>query len=219
MRPTVIFDFDGTLALGNGPIEAYARAVAEAAGLPDLAAQALEALAAFEAGEGPAIDGYDAVRIVALEAGVGDDALSTGYVSSRAALATEEAPIHAPEGLEEFLARLAEHAELMLVTNSPDVRITEALAALGASVITRRVCSARKPAGLALVIDQVLPTGPVLSVGDIYVNDLEPAVNRGAASALIGATWETHRADVTMAAETLPELYDDILAWARAASR
>ncbi len=218
MRPTVIFDFDGTLALGNGPIEAYARSVADAAGEPAILQASLEELARFDAGQSEAIDGYDAVRTVAIRLGADDEALSKGYVASRHALATEEGPISAPEGLGAFLDRLAAHATLVLVTNSPDIRISEALEVLGAASISRRVCSARKPAGLAAEIDATLPGGPVLSVGDIYVNDLEPAIQRGAATALVGATWETHRDDVTMAAATLPELYSQIEAWASSQS-
>ncbi|WP_062201894.1 HAD family hydrolase [Demequina salsinemoris] len=213
MRPTVIFDFDGTLALGDGPIEAYARGVAEAARVPEIADAGLEALARFAAGESEAIDGYDAVRAAAVALGADDEALSAGYLASRRVLATDDAPISAPAGLADLLARLSEHAELVLVTNSPDIRIDEALEALGATAITRKVCSARKPAGLAAVVEDALATGPVLSVGDIYVNDLEPAAARGAATALVGSTWKKWAAVVTMAAATLPELYARIEAW------
>lgn len=216
MRPTVIFDFDGTLALGDGPLWAYARGVAEAAGIPEIVAASEEAVARFEAGDEERIDGYDAVRAAAVGLGADEEALSAGYMASRAELATDSAPIAAPEGLEGFLHRLAEHADLLLVTNSPDVRITEALEALGATAITSRVCSARKPAGLGPVIDEMLTRGPVMSVGDVYVNDLEPAIARGAGTALVGATWEAHASQVTMAAATLPELYPSLEAWAAA---
>ncbi|WNM28382.1 haloacid dehalogenase-like hydrolase [Demequina capsici] len=218
MRPTVIFDFDGTLALGDGPIEAYARGVAEFAGIPAIAEAAQDALAAFGAGEGEAIDGYDAVRTAALALGADEAALSAGYMASREHLATRRAPIQAPDGLHDFLTALAEHADLVLVTNSPDIRIAEALEVLGASAIARRVCSARKPGGLVAVIDDALAHGPVMSVGDVYANDLEPASARGAATALVGSTWEAWADRVTLAAATLPELYPSLEAWAATAA-
>ncbi|MDN4482363.1 HAD family hydrolase [Demequina lignilytica] len=217
MRPTVIFDFDGTIALGDGPLHAYAQGVADAAGAPEIAVESRAALARFEAGDATVIDGYDAVRRVALAHGADGAALEAGYRASREHLATERAPIAAPAGLGAFLARLAAHADLLLVTNSPDIRITEALEVLGATAITRRVCSARKPAGLTAVIAAELEDGPVMSVGDVYVNDLEPAIALGAATAIVGATWESWADRATLAAATLPELYDGIVAWAEAA--
>lgn len=217
MRPTVIFDFDGTIALGEGPLLAYAQGVADAVGVPAIAVEGRDALARFDDGDGSAIDGYDAVRRVAVAHGADAAALEAGYRASREHLATDRAPIEAPAGLGAFLERLAAHADLLLVTNSPDIRITEALEVLGATAITRRVCSARKPAGLTAVIAAELERGLVMSVGDVFENDLEPAIALGAATAIVGATWASWAGRATLAAATLPELYDRIVAWAETA--
>ena len=62
MTPTIVFDFDGTLALGAGPIVAYARAIARRSGDTVFLDLAVSALAAFEAGDTDLYrDGYDVV--------------------------------------------------------------------------------------------------------------------------------------------------------------
>lgn len=219
MTATVIFDFDGTLALGDGPLHAYAASVAEAAGEPALIPAAAAALATFAAGGTPWRDGYHAIRAAAESLGVSPGALEEGYLRSRTLLATPAAPVHAPEGLAGFLARLADRAELVLVTNSPPVRIDEALGELGAApYIGRRVCSARKPYGLVDVVRAALREGPVLSVGDIEEYDLAPAAKWGADTAAVGAAAASAGARATMAAPTLAELYPAIEAWAARAA-
>ncbi|WP_062313649.1 HAD family hydrolase [Demequina rhizosphaerae] len=219
MTPTVIFDFDGTLALGDGPLHAYAACVAEAAGVPGAHDAYAAALASHEAGEGGFRDGYHAVQHTALSLGVAPDALQEGYVRSRALLAGPDAPIAAPPGLGDFLARLAEHAELVLVTNSPPIRIDEALGVLGAAPhLDRVLCSAGKPDGMPAIVADALTGGPVLSVGDIYAYDLEPAARLGADTAAVGPGAAAVAHLVTMAAPALPALYGEIEAWAAAAS-
>ncbi|WP_062518460.1 HAD family hydrolase [Demequina gelatinilytica] len=215
MPHTVIFDFDGTLALGEGPLDAYVRCVDEVAGVEGFAAAAATERARLLTEPGRYRDAYHAVAVAAAGLGIDEDALQQGYLRSRDLLATEAAPIEPAPGLGEFLRRLAAHAELVLVTNAPETRIPEALEALGAAgVFTRVVCSARKPLGLAAVIEEVLPLGPVLSVGDIDEFDLAPARERGAATALVGAAAAAPAAEVTFAAERLELLYAAIEAWA-----
>jgi FMN phosphatase YigB (HAD superfamily) len=63
-------------------------------------------------------------------------------------------------------------------------------------------------------VAEALLRGPVLSVGDIYENDLAPAAALGADTALVGPTWMSFAARTTMAAATLPELYPLIEVWA-----
>lgn len=182
-RTAVILDFDGTVALGDGPLRAYARAVERLGGVDGIEA-VLDALPA------EALDAYDAVRIAAEETGVGADVLSQAYLASRVVLATDEAPIHAPVGLADFLAEAGRDGALrLLVTNAPDIRIAEAVEALGiAGELDRIVTDARKPGGLDGVLDELAAAGieRVLSVGDIWHNDLAPAHRRGLATALVG---------------------------------
>ncbi|MDN4476487.1 HAD family hydrolase [Demequina sp. SYSU T00192] len=219
MPRTVIFDFDGTLALGDGPLDAYVRAVDELAGVEGFAEAAAVERSRLATEPGLYRDAYHAVASAAEAVGIDQQTMSAGYLRSRDLLATDEAPVVAPPGLGEFLARLARHAELVLVTNAPDTRIAEALEALGADgVFSRRVCSARKPAGIAAVIDVALMRGPVLSVGDIDEFDLAPARERGADTALVGPAAAHGAAQVTFAGERLELLYPAIEAWAAGAA-
>ncbi len=216
MRRTVIFDFDGTLAVGPGPVEAYLKCVDRLADAPDFAATARANLEMLERGDDRFVDAYDAVRAAAVDSSIADSVLSQGYMDSRAVLASELAPVEAPEGLAGFLAELAPLADLVLVTNAPEVRMREALVALGVEgVLHSRVFDARKPHGLVAVVADALTRGPVLSVGDIHANDLAPASAVGADTALVGPSFALHAAQVTMAARHLPELYPSLTTWVK----
>ena len=215
-RPILIFDFDGTVALGDGPVRAYARAVAVEAALPESFVD--EVIAGFATGQDEgAIDAYDLVRVRATAAGAGGDDLARGYAASRARLASQEAPIVPPAGLAAFLA--AVEAERILVTNAPGVRIPEALAALGLEgLFDRVVVEAGKPEGLAALLDELDPDAEVLAVGDIWRNDLAPAHERGHATALVGG-YPDPAAEPDFHAATLPELLPALSAWVHARAR
>src|SRR6218665_1326599 len=122
----LLFDFDGTIALGHGPVLAYAELIADALGAPD---GFVDGIRAAIDGDSRALDGYDAVRVAAEQEGADAALLSTAYLASRELLATPDAPIAAPAGLADFLREA--DAQRILVTNPPDIRIDEALEALG----------------------------------------------------------------------------------------
>jgi phosphoglycolate phosphatase-like HAD superfamily hydrolase len=212
---TVIFDFDGTLALGRGPIDAYVSEVIAATGESTFAAEVSETLGEFDAGRSTAIDAYDAVRQAAVARGVETEALQLAYRRSREALGTDDALVEGPEGIVPFLERLGQAADVVLATNAPATRLVETLAALGIGhLVPTRHTSVGKPEGLTALVAEALLRGPVLSVGDIYVNDLAPAAALGADTALVGSAWKAFAARTTMAAATLPELYPLIEVWA-----
>ena len=215
---TILFDFDGTVSLGHGPVRAYA----SAASAPLSTDQRASFLAAVDlalenapsgqlAGTG-AIDGYDLVRVLSAEHGVDPASLGDAYLASRSVLASDEAPVVAPDGLADFLRFAREHAAIVLATNAPDIRVTEAIEALGLSGLFDAVyTSVGKPGGLDAVLDEWLPLGDLLSVGDVWVNDLEPAARRGARTALVGSPDAAARP--TYRADRLHELYPVIAAW------
>lgn len=180
-RPILIFDFDGTIALGDGPVRAYARAVASELGEPAGFDQALDRAIA----DGGSLDGYDAVRRAAETFGASPEMLGRAYAAGRVLLAGPDAPIEAPAGLAALLAEV--DAERVLVTNAPGVRIPEALEALGLTgLFDRIVTAAGKPDGLAAILDEYGVDARLISIGDIWHNDLAPADARGHATALVG---------------------------------
>ncbi|MDQ0642488.1 HAD family hydrolase [Microbacterium murale] len=208
-RTTIIFDFDGTIALGDGPVLAYAQQAAAEIGAPESFVEGIRQTLA--AGGDDALDGYDAVRRAADVAGADAGHLSRAYLASRGQLGTADAPITAPEGLAQFLAEADAHR--ILVTNAPDVRLNEALASLGLDgLFDRIVTSARKPAGIDRILDELPAGSRVLSIGDIWHNDLAPVHRRGHATALVGDFFDPD-ADPTFRAATLTTLLPQLREW------
>jgi len=212
-RPVLIFDFDGTVAVGDGPLLAYARAVAAHAASADAF---VARVAAHLASPTPdVIDGYDAVRRLAEAEAIPADALSTAYRASRAHLGTADAPIATAAGLVAFLEEV--DAERLLVTNAPATRLDEALAGLGlAGLFDRVVTDAAKPVGLELLLDTLGAGTRVLAIGDVWRNDLAPAHARGHATALVAA-YPDPAAHPTFRADTLDELLPTLADWVAAA--
>ncbi|WP_181397098.1 HAD family hydrolase [Cryobacterium arcticum] len=221
----LVFDFDGTVSLGHGPIRSYARFVA--AGLPTAAA--VEFLGRFETdiSAPPSatrwaqpIDGYDLVRLLAEQYDVTASARSAAYLASRQELATNAAPVTSPAGLADFLAEARPTAYLVLATNAPAIRLEEALAALGlAGAFDAVHTSVGKPDGFGPLLDSLLARLPVgassanlTSIGDVWENDLAPAYMRGATTALVGAP-PPRTATPTYRADHLHELYPALRDW------
>lgn len=218
MTDTIIFDFDGTIAVGDGPIRAFARALADQ--LHDSTKEGF--LAAVFAdldtadAEGFSIedrDGYGLVNRHARVAGADADALDAAYHQSRSVLASDEAPISAPDGLREFLDSLPAGVRAVLVTNAPDTNIEFALEQLDLAGCFHEIHhSARKPDGLEAIAAPWLSEGRVLSIGDIWINDLMPIEKLGGTTALIGEPAAGTRPDY--AAPTLGAMLPALAAWA-----
>ncbi|MDX2376158.1 HAD family hydrolase [Microbacterium sp. LRZ72] len=219
MTGTIVFDFDGTLALGRGPIVAYARSLAASADDEGFFARAHAAIDDFESGASTYRDGYHAVGALASASGIDPAALAAAYGASREALGTTDAAVHAPDGLAPFLERLSGRARLLLATNAPGTGIARVLDTWGvAPFFTATHFTVGKPEGLTKIIREALATGPVLSVGDIVDFDLVPAMQLGADTALVGVTAMISDAPVDLRGRTVADLYADIESWAAAAS-
>lgn len=219
MRPTIVFDFDGTIALGNGPITAFAREIGRAAGDPTFAARAERELELFEAGASDYRDGYDAVTSTAVADGLTAEVTEAAYAASRAQLATGAVTVTPPAGLADFLGGLQPLADLVLATNAPGEGVLATLEEWGvADAFDATHFTVGKPAGLERVLRDALTRGPVLSIGDIHEFDLAPAAALGADTALVGATAARSTTEVTLRGATLADLYDAIRAWADAAA-
>lgn len=214
MKPTIVLDFDGTLALGTGPIAAYAREIAVRSGDEGFLDRAMEAIAAFEAGQVDYLDGYDAVAKVAVADEISLSIRSAAYASSRALLGTVDAPVEPPAGLTDFLHGISNRARFILATNAPGDRILTVLEDWGVRDLFDELhFTVGKPQGLVPVLKAALELGPVLSIGDIVEFDLAPAISLGADAALVGPTTAASLASTAMSGRTLAELYPQITAW------
>jgi FMN phosphatase YigB (HAD superfamily) len=214
--PVLVLDFDGTVYVGDGAVWAYAEAVIDSVGAPHFADRLRLALTAYLGGEGgPYRDGYEAVA--ALSAGiVSQEALQSAYAASRQALVEGTLAVTAPDGLADFLRSLR-GVERVLVTNAPLDGVAETLHRLGlGEVIDRIEANAGKPAGFDTLLPAVLggrPATSLLSVGDIWANDIRPPLDYGCATAFIDrfghASGPAH-----LRAAAFPELYSGIADWA-----
>jgi FMN phosphatase YigB (HAD superfamily) len=229
----LVLDFDGTVCLGDAPVFEYAAAVVRRLPEPDRAAAAARvdaALAGFLAGTrepdlADAPDGYYAVAALARRLGVSDADRNAAYRESRTAVHAGSVPIFAPPGLREVLEEVRRHARVVLVTNAPGAGAASLLPVLGLEGVLDAVHGdARKPAGMGPILDGLLERAGIactpqrlLSVGDIWVNDLAPAAERGCVTAMIDR-YGIPGGTPTHAAPTIVELYPAILDWARSAA-
>lgn len=189
----MLFDFDGTVCLGDGPVLAYAEAAYERMDEAD----ATRVRHAFESwmrgeGEGTYHDAYGA--LAGLARPVLGDELSEAYMDSRRRLVHDDLGVRPPEGLHELLDALgAAGCERVLLTNSPAVGMAETLEHLGvAGRFEQTVVSGHKPHRMQEHIRALLGTQPprrLASIGDNLRNDVAPALDLGAYGFLITGSW------------------------------
>jgi len=224
-RPVLVLDFDGTVCTGDAPVWAYADEVTAALrgrGLETAADTVRDGLRAFLDGapDAPAwADGYEAVAELAVAADpAAAPLLEDAYRRSRSALADGRLAVTAPEGLAAHLAEIGEHADRVLVTNAPLAGVLETLAVLGLTEVVDAVhAEARKPGGWDLLLPRLLEgrrPGDLLSVGDIWANDLAAPRAAGCRTALIDRFGHA-AGPADLVARSFPELYADIAAWSR----
>ena len=209
-RRIVVLDFDGTVAVGDEPVLAYLRGVAGPA--------ADEAFSRWAAtGEGYR-DGYALVADWAATHGVAEETRSAAYAASRAALHSGDAAVAPPEGLADLLRARPVDVRCVLVTNAPVDGIDPVLERLGLTgLLDDAIGDARKPRGMPAVLERLLGDAALspdrlLSVGDVWRNDLEPAAAIGAATAFVDR-FERGEGAPTFRARTLEALLPSIERW------
>ncbi len=123
----LLFDFDGTLYVGDLPVHAYARRVAErldgAAGVGVVAGMRRFLEDRSVPGDpgtdlSAAQDGYQAVELLAVAAGADADLLSAAYRQSRHDLAASAFAVDAPDGLVDLLTGLHGQVRSVVVSNA-----------------------------------------------------------------------------------------------------
>lgn len=188
----LVWDLDGTLYRGAAACRHYARGIA--ATLAEDRRQAyLEAVERFLGGGGgvAAADGWEAAVVLAGGERGASRAFGDAFARTRAFMLTQECELEVPEGVPELLERSGGRARRVLVSNTPSYGVLPLLDRLGAlGLFDEIVCGAAKPhrfavrlRALADVLD--IPCEAVLSIGDHFVNDIEPALAAGCATAYV----------------------------------
>lgn len=219
-RPVLVLDFDGTVCVGDAPVWAYAEAVLDVAAADDAQRAALRSgLDAYLRGM-PSVDADGYAAVARLSAEIADpDHLTLAFRASRRALAAGEVPVATPPDLGGFLAGLGGVAHRVLVTNAPAEGVHETLATLGIEdVVDLVITEAGKPGGWASILPVLLgerDPARLLSVGDIWHNDLEAPLAAGCGTALIDR-FEQQTGAAHLRAPLFEHLYDDLNDWASA---
>ncbi|WP_284853471.1 HAD family hydrolase [Corynebacterium sp. MSK072] len=188
--PVLLFDFDGTVSLGHGPVLAYADKIAKSTGISTILDTAKDILATQESpitvetpeGTYNPRDGYDLVRTISAQFDVSEAICQEAYLDSRKNLATTG--IFAPVGLADFLSEYPGKA--LLATNSPRTGLDAALKSLGLLGAFDEIhTNVGKPEGLERILESHDIGAEVIAFGDIWEFDLAPVIARGGQTALI----------------------------------
>lgn len=224
--PTLVLDFDGTLCLGDDPIHLFADELAALVEDEAVTAQIQRRLAAFLAGEErveDAEDGYHALFYLGAPLALPRDRVAAAYQRSRERMEAGEGTVSAPEGIVELLDDVrAADARVVLVTNAPAVGAVSWLETVGvAERLDGVIPDAGKPrkmeehlSGLLTAADAGEAPQYLASVGDVWANDVEPAMRLGAHGFYIDR-YGSGRAPSSASAATIEELYPHIRAWAQ----
>lgn len=211
----LLLDFDGTVCLGDDPVLHYAaevdallaergRTVHDDGGVRAVVAAALDAgdLQVPALPERAAVqDGYQLVQRLGRARGLSAEETGVAFRAGREALLAaglRRSDVHAPAGLAALLDEVRETAAVVLITNSPAAAFAPWLEVLGLTgAFDAVVNDAGKPAGLPAALEAALEEArggagvehvadtQILSVGDIWENDLAPVAARGGTTVLI----------------------------------
>lgn len=144
----------------------------------------------------PLQDGYQLTQLLAHQAGLTGAESGACFRRARRQLVAaglETTDLHAPAGAAQLLDELRSRAVVVLITNSPAEGFAPWLATLGLTASFDAVINdARKPFGMPEALaaaraadDSAASTEDVLSVGDIWRNDLAHVSAEGGTTVLI----------------------------------
>lgn len=215
----LVWDLDGTLYRSEDACRHYARGIAETFE-GDRREDYLAALDRYLGGEGgvEASDGWEAAVVLA-----GGPRASRAYpeafARTREAMLTDACRLDVPTGLTSFLEEAAGRTRRVLMSNTPAFGVLPLLERLGLlPLFDELVCDAGKPVGfgarlrgLAAVYE--LPPSAVLSIGDHFVNDIEPALAAGCATAYLDPFRVGPSGRATMEAARFEDLLIELAAW------
>ncbi len=225
----LVLDFDGTLWRGTEPLLYYAEAVAS--GLSPLDRPAyLARVRAFLAGDrwatagspaSPPDDGWAAVAQFAAELGIEPSHRQKAFLEARERITAGAFRLDVPEGLQAFLRWSRRWCTVVLASNSPAWSVAPVLERLGfASLFDDVASDAGKPDALQRLVGTwaerfEVPSGRIMSVGDHYRNDIDPAARAGWFTTYI-TPWRWVPGPCSLVGTTMEEVLPELRAWVTA---
>lgn len=185
----IVWDLDGTLYRGPEPLCAYFEGLRDR--LDATAAGTFTGYATTLIGKpervAPYRDLWNALTRASHDLGLPYADANACFLDVRARIIRGEIRAEVPQGMPSLVAELARaRVPMAVVTNSDGASGRALLEHLGFGVLARRVqADAEKPVGFAPAVRALFPDlAPVrvLSVGDNYHNDIEPALKVGMAA-------------------------------------
>lgn len=188
----LVWDLDGTLYRGTAACRHYASGIAETMS-EDRRDAYLEAVERFLGGAGgvEAADGWEAAVLLAGGERGASRAFGEAFARTRAFMLTEACELEVPRGVRELLEGVEGSVRRVLVSNTPSYGVLPLLDRLGVlGLFDEIVCDSAKPFRFdirlrALADTLGLSCESVLSIGDHFVNDIEPALAGGCATAYV----------------------------------
>ena len=216
----LVWDLDGTLYRSAKACRHYGRGIADTLAA-DRREVYLASLDAYLSGQGgtDASDGWEAAVVLAGGPRGHSRAYADAFARTRAFMLTAECDLEVPRGLPELLERMDGVARRVLVTNTPAFGVMPLLERVGLlGVFDEISCASDKPNRFSVRLRGYsdaagVAADAVLSVGDHFVNDIEPAIAAGFATAYVDPFHVGPRGEATMEAERVEELLPLIESW------
>lgn len=224
-RALLVLDFDGTLWRGNEPLESYAAAASRGL-VPAEREPYLAAVRAFLGGArwrvvgaaAPPEDGWSAVASFALARGVSQAQLRDAFLQVREDMAAGAFHMEVPAGLADFLAWSRRWCRVVVATNSPASSVEPVLDRLGlAGLLDDVAAGASKPGSLVGLVEgwaerYGASRERVMSIGDHYRNDIEPAARAGWSTAYI-TPWRWVPGPCSLVGTRVEEILPGLREW------
>jgi FMN phosphatase YigB (HAD superfamily) len=220
MRKVVVFDFDGTVILGDKPYYRCAEIISKQ--LP--ASEANVFLSRVEGALAhsipfPGEDGWNMLSDLSREF-TSNDIYTASFHQTRKEMLEKGDMTYMPDAVKALLGRIRPYVVLALASNSPPIYVEPVVRKYSLdSYFTYVRPGAGKPAGFVRMVRQIIEQERlpkdcrVLSVGDHYINDIFPAVESGWDGAFVNPFGLDPRRS-TVSAENIADLSPWIVSWA-----
>ncbi|MGC8515388.1 MAG: HAD family hydrolase [Thermoplasmata archaeon] len=219
MRKIVVFDFDGTVILGDQPYYRCAEIISKQIHSSDAEAFLSRVNAALtHTIPFPGEDGWNLLSNLSREY-ISSDAFTSAFHETRKEMLENDGMTYMPDSVKLLLRRIKPYAVLALASNSPPPYVEPVVRKYSLDSYFSYVRpSAQKPAGFQHMVMQIIDHEKlhedcrVLSVGDHYINDILPAVESGWDGAFVNPFRLDPRKS-TVSAENIGALSDWIIDW------